>query len=117
MANLIDLENMLFDLVEAYKKDEKIDLEEYAVKVLAKSNAVRITMINEACEGIDPEQCDEQLFIQLVSNRTSVDFKKLRDAYFKEHVTHKTTDGIPMVCTHPHNLFEWFKAELKEYGC
>lgn len=58
-----------------------------------------------------------QLFIQLVSNRTSVDFKKLRDAYFKEHVTHKTTDGIPIVCTHPHNLFEWFKAELKEYGC
>lgn len=59
----------------------------------------------------------KNLIIPLVSNRTSVDFKKLRDAYFKEHVTHKTKDGIPMVYTHPHNLFEWFKAELKEYGC
>ena len=48
---------------------------------------------------------------------TRIDFKKLREAYFNEHVSHKTTDGIPVVCTHPHNLFEWFKAELAEYGC
>ena len=48
---------------------------------------------------------------------TRIDFKKLREAYFNEHVSHKTTDGIPVVCTHPHNLFEWFKAELVEYGC
>jgi len=117
MADLIDLENMIYAIAEAHKNGAEINFSERAVHVLAKANAVRIEMINEMCEGIDPEQCDEQLFIQLVSNRTSVDFKKLRDAYFKEHVTHKTTDGIPTVCTHPHNLFEWFKAELKEYGC
>jgi len=56
--------------------------------------------------------------INEIANKTrDLDFKQLRDAYFKEHVSHKTTDGIPRICTHPHNLFEWFKAELKEYGC
>ena len=117
MANLTDLQNRLQTIAEAEKNGGILDIPTEAIQILAMCNSIRIEMINEMCEGIDPEQCDEQLFIQLVSNRTSVDFKKLRDAYFKEHVTHKTTDGIPVVCTHPHNLFEWFKAELKEYGC
>lgn len=38
---------------------------------------------------------------------------KLRDEFFKKHVKHKTTDGIPVISTHPHNLFEWFKDKMK----
>lgn len=37
---------------------------------------------------------------------------KLREEFFKKHVSHKTTDGIPVVSTHPHNLFEWFKENM-----
>ena len=50
-----------------------------------------------------------------IVNRTEIDFNEFREVYFKEHVSHKTTDGIPVVCTHPHNLFEWFKAKIKGY--
>lgn len=50
-----------------------------------------------------------------VINNIDIDFDALRIEYFKEHVSHKTTDGIPVVCTHPHNLFEWFKNKLSKY--
>ena len=39
---------------------------------------------------------------------------KLREDFFKEHVSHKTSDGIPVVSTHPHNLFEWFKDKMQK---
>lgn len=71
--------------------------------------------INEQKQANGAEQSDSNCNIPLVSTR--IDFKKLREAYFNEHVSHKTTNGIPVICTHPHNLFEWFKSELAEYGC
>lgn len=37
--------------------------------------------------------------------------KELRDKFFKEH-TYKCENGIPLVCTHPHNLFEWMYEQL-----
>lgn len=37
---------------------------------------------------------------------------KLRDEFFDQHVCYKTTDGIPIVSTHPHKLFEWFKEKI-----
>lgn len=39
--------------------------------------------------------------------------KELRDKFFKEH-TDKCKNGVPMVCTHPHNLFEWMYAQLTQ---
>jgi hypothetical protein len=37
--------------------------------------------------------------------------KELRDKFFKEH-TYKCENGIPLVVTHPHNLFEWMYEQL-----
>ena len=51
---------------------------------------------------------------QYVIDSINIDFDILRKEYFKEHVSHKTTDGIPVVCTHPHNLFEWFRKMLSK---
>ena len=51
----------------------------------------------------------------LDENVVKIDFKQLREDFYNEHVSRKTTDGIPVVCTHPHNLFEWFKNEITEY--
>lgn len=96
--------------------DENGELETYE-NWLERQLLSRIKRLDEMEKVNGANAKNSNCNIPHVSNRTSVDFKKLRDAYFKEHVTHKTTDGIPMVCTHPHNLFEWFKAELKEYGC
>ena len=39
--------------------------------------------------------------------------KELRDKFFKEH-TYKCE--IPIVCTHPHNLFEWMYEQLQLYS-
>jgi hypothetical protein len=37
--------------------------------------------------------------------------KELKDKFFKEH-TYKCENGIPLVCTHPHILFEWMYKQL-----
>lgn len=34
----------------------------------------------------------------------------LREKFFEEHTDIK--DGIPVVITHPHNLFEWFEKNM-----
>ena len=67
MANLKDLENHLRTIAEAEKNGGILDIPTEAIQILAMCNSIRIEMINEMCEGLDPEQCDEQLFIQLVS--------------------------------------------------
>ncbi len=69
MANLTDLQNRLQTIAEAEKNGGILDIPTEAIQILAMCNSIRIEMINEMCEGLDPEQCDEQLFIQLVSNR------------------------------------------------
>jgi hypothetical protein len=65
-----------------------------------------------------------EIMLQLINEmevalkeKVTINYKQLREAYFNEHVSTKTYDGIPVVATHPHNLFEWFKEELIEYGC
>lgn len=70
MANLTDLQNRLQTVAEAEKNGGILDIPTEAIQILAMCNSIRIEMINEMCEGIDPEQCDEQLFIQLVSRST-----------------------------------------------
>jgi hypothetical protein len=37
--------------------------------------------------------------------------KELRDKFFKEH-TYKCENGISLVVTHPHQLFEWMYEQL-----
>lgn len=37
--------------------------------------------------------------------------QELKDKFFKEH-TYKCENGIPLVCTHPHILFEWMYKQL-----
>jgi hypothetical protein len=44
-----------------------------------------------------------------------IDFKEIRKNFFKEHTSTDSFLHIPKVITHPHNLFEWFKAEIIEY--
>jgi len=67
MANLTDLQNRLQTIAEAEKNGGILDIPTEAIQILAMCNSIRIEMINEMCDGLDPEQCDEQLFIQLVS--------------------------------------------------
>ena len=96
------------------QQEQYTELEKEAQKWLDETDTMQFSQ-KELLTMFAAKQVKDYDLLQNVSTR--LDFKQLRDAYFKEHVTHKTTDGIPMVCTHPHNLFEWFKAELKEYGC
>ena len=42
-----------------------------------------------------------------------IDWKQLREDYFKECVT-SPTGGLIKIELSPHNLFEWFKAALSE---
>jgi polyphosphate kinase len=49
-----------------------------------------------------------------------IDFKEMRKNFFKEHTFKDNFLHITKVVTHPHNIFEWFKAEIIEYlkaGC
>jgi hypothetical protein len=41
--------------------------------------------------------------------------QELRDNFFKEH-TYKCENGISLVCTHPHNLFEWMYKQFSLNG-
>lgn len=61
---------------------------------------------------IDYEMAER--YLEETTNAASpIQVQELREGFFKEHVSSKTTDGIPVVTTHPHNLFEWFKPHLK----
>jgi hypothetical protein len=39
--------------------------------------------------------------------------EELKDEFYKEH-TYKCENGIPLVFTNPHHLFEWFYKKLKK---
>jgi hypothetical protein len=47
----------------------------------------------------------------LIKESVDVDWKKLRDEYFDEHVQ-KDTGGYIHITTPAHDLFEWFKSKL-----
>lgn len=57
---------------------------------------------------------EKALPINSVSHR--IDFEKLRQAYFNECVDKTNGKSKLYVCLAPHDLFEWFRKELLEYG-
>jgi hypothetical protein len=59
---------------------------------------------------VTTEQCNKHI----VSHR--IDFEKLRQAYFNECVDKTNGKSKLHVCLAPHDLFEWFRKELLEYG-
>ena len=92
MANLTDLQNRLQTIAEAEKNGGILDIPTEAIHILAMCNSIRIEMINEMCEGIDPEQCDEQLFIQLVSKakRTVCDMPQVSKCVARKEIAECT---------------------------
>jgi len=62
--------------------------------------------------GVNPGQ--KALHIDSVSQR--IDFEKLRQDYFKECVDKANGKSKLYVCLAPHDLFEWFRKEILEYG-
>ena len=46
-----------------------------------------------------------------IKESVDVDWKKLRDDFFDEHIQ-KDTGGYIHITTAPHDLFEWFKSKL-----
>jgi hypothetical protein len=91
----------------------------------------------DCCMVREEEAMTKQKFIEVVGNLLSelevnkansyngklpkfdvsslIDFKEMRKNFFKEHTFKDNFLHITKVVTHPHNIFEWFKAEIIEY--
>jgi len=83
------------------------------------SKNTQIEIICNDCANIEPR---EGIDLDLKNGKlpkfdvsSLIDFKEMRKNFFKEHTSTDSFLHIPKVITHPHNLFEWFKAEIIEY--
>ena len=85
---------------------------EKTVKHLKQDISLLDDIIEDLANGDNAS--DSGLHLQRVSHR--IDFEKLRQAYFNECVEKTNGKSKLYVCLAPHDLFEWFRKEIIEYG-